>query len=251
MLGGLLGHLDVALFGHDPRQELSSFALVGMGAVFAGVVRAPMTSVLIVFEMTGGYGLVLPLMIANSTAYVLARRLRPVPIYEALLAQDGVVLPHAESARGTLSALRVRDAMSTSLVTLLSTTSLGDAARLAQAHGHATYPVVDEAGSFVGLLSEARLARALAEDGGEKAVRDVAKRKEHVHADETLLRVVARMTRLGVRQLPVLSRGDAMLEGIVTMSDVMRAPFASTRRCTSTAAICSTTPTRARPIWDR
>jgi CIC family chloride channel protein len=53
-----------------------------------------MTSVLIVFEMTGGYGLVLPLMIANMSAFALARHWRPIPVYEALLAQDGIHLPH-------------------------------------------------------------------------------------------------------------------------------------------------------------
>ncbi len=74
-------------------DAIGAFAVVGMGAVFAGIVRAPMTSILIVFEMTGGYGLVLPLMIANMTAFVLARYLRPVPIYEALLMQDGIELP--------------------------------------------------------------------------------------------------------------------------------------------------------------
>lgn len=99
MLGGAVGHLDVWALGHEQRQ-LGAFALVGMGAVFAGVIRAPITSVLIIFEMTGGYGLVLPLMLANTTSYVLARQLRPVPIYEALLAQDGVRLPRgpADSA---------------------------------------------------------------------------------------------------------------------------------------------------------
>ncbi len=96
MLGGAFGHLDVAVLGHEPR-ELGAFALVGMGAVFAGVIRAPITSVLIIFEMTGGYGLVLPLMLANMTAFALARRLRPMQIYEALLAQDGVTLPHGGS----------------------------------------------------------------------------------------------------------------------------------------------------------
>ncbi len=65
-----------------------------MGAVFAGIICAPLTSVLIIFEMTGSYGLILPLMIANMTAYGLARRFRPVPIYEALLEQDDIHLPH-------------------------------------------------------------------------------------------------------------------------------------------------------------
>ena len=93
MLGGSVGYLDVIVF-HHPADAIGAFAVVGMGAVFAGIVRAPMTSVLIVFEMTGGYGLVLPLMIANMTAFALARRWRPVAVYEALLAQDGIYLPH-------------------------------------------------------------------------------------------------------------------------------------------------------------
>src|SRR5262249_9021221 len=88
------GVLDVDLLGHG-HTEVGSFALVGMGAVFAGIIRAPITSVLIILEMTGGYGLTLPLMIANMTAYVVARRMSPTPIYEALLEQDGIQL-HAK-----------------------------------------------------------------------------------------------------------------------------------------------------------
>jgi chloride channel protein, CIC family len=93
MLGGAVGYLDVIVFHHS-ADSIGAFAVVGMGAVFAGIVRAPMTSVLIIFEMTGGYGLVLPLMIANMSAFVLARHWRHIPVYEALLAQDGIYLPH-------------------------------------------------------------------------------------------------------------------------------------------------------------
>jgi CIC family chloride channel protein len=96
-LGGAVGYLDVALFHHS-ADSIGAFALVGMGAVFAGIIRAPMTSVLIIFEMTGSYGLILPLMIANMSAYVLARHWRHVPVYEALLRQDGVILPHGKPA---------------------------------------------------------------------------------------------------------------------------------------------------------
>ncbi|HEY7617377.1 MAG TPA: chloride channel protein [Terriglobales bacterium] len=107
MLGGGIGYADVAVF-HHPADSIGAFALVGMGAVFAGIIRAPMTSVLIIFEMTGSYGLIIPLMIANMSAYALARHWRHVPIYEALLLQDGVVLPHnkpvAEGKPGIASA---------------------------------------------------------------------------------------------------------------------------------------------------
>ena len=93
MLGGAVGYLNVMVFHHS-ADSIGAFAVVGMGAVFAGIVRAPMTSVLIIFEMTGGYGLVLPLMIANMSAFALARHWRRVPVYEALLAQDGIFLHH-------------------------------------------------------------------------------------------------------------------------------------------------------------
>jgi CIC family chloride channel protein len=93
MLGGAMGYLDVIVL-HHPADNIGAFAVVGMGAVFAATIRAPMTSVLIIFEMTGGYGLVLPLMIANTSAFILARHWRRASIYEALLAQDGIYLPH-------------------------------------------------------------------------------------------------------------------------------------------------------------
>ncbi|HET6169239.1 MAG TPA: chloride channel protein, partial [Terracidiphilus sp.] len=91
MLGGAVGYIDVAVF-HHPADSIGAFAVVGMGAVFAGVVRAPMTSILIIFEMTGGYGLVLPLMIANMSCFALARHWRRTAVYDALLEQDDIFL---------------------------------------------------------------------------------------------------------------------------------------------------------------
>ena len=99
MLGGAIGYLDVTVL-HHPADSIGAFAVVGMGAVFAGIVRAPMTSVLIIFEMTGGYGLVLPLMIANMIAFALARHWRHTPIYEALLEQDGIYLDQRHKPHG-------------------------------------------------------------------------------------------------------------------------------------------------------
>ena len=94
MLGGAVGYLDVAVF-HHPADSIGAFAVVGMGAVFAGIVRAPMTSVLIIFEMTGGYGLVLP---ADDRQH---ERLRPGPPLAAhaglrSAARAGRHLPHPQ-----------------------------------------------------------------------------------------------------------------------------------------------------------
>jgi chloride channel protein, CIC family len=105
MAGGAVGYIDVTLFHHSP-QSIGAFALVGMGAFFAGSIRAPMTSILIIFEMTGSYGLILPLMIANMTSFALARHWRRTPIYEALLLQDGIELPHGRPVTAELDETR-------------------------------------------------------------------------------------------------------------------------------------------------
>jgi CIC family chloride channel protein len=100
MLGGAVGYLDVSVF-HHPADSIGAFAVVGMGAVFAGIVRAPMTSILNIFEMTSGYGLVLPMMIANISAFALARHWRHTPVYEALLEQDGIYLDRRQKMHGS------------------------------------------------------------------------------------------------------------------------------------------------------
>jgi len=220
MLGGAVGHLDVLVLGHESR-ELGAFALVGMGAVFAGVVRAPITSVLIIFEMTGGYGLVLPLMLANMTAFVIARRLRPTPIYEALLAQDGVVLPHAPRPVHPLEQLLVSDAMTVDVVT----TDVGEpivetAARVVD-RSFASLPVVDGSGAVLGVVRVGALRAASAEV--ERPVRTLMRPGHTIRADATLLRAIVRMNDLGVRQLYVTDAlTGSRLVGVLSMSDLMR-----------------------------
>ena len=78
-------------------QRQGAYALVGMGAVFAGIVRAPMTSVLMIFEMTQDYAVIVPLMISNLVSLFISSRLQRQPIYEALAVQDGIHLPTAET----------------------------------------------------------------------------------------------------------------------------------------------------------
>lgn len=89
LLGTTVGWLQQSLPWAD-TTPLGAFALVGMGTFFAAVIRAPITSVLILFELTGNYGLILPLMLANMTAFLVSKKMNPVPIYEALLLQDGI-----------------------------------------------------------------------------------------------------------------------------------------------------------------
>jgi chloride channel protein, CIC family len=223
MVGGAIGHLDVALLDHESRQ-LGAFALVGMGAVFAGVIRAPITSVLIIFEMTGGYGLVLPLMLANTTAYVLARRMRPTPIYEALLEQDGVVLPHSAPAVPALEQLLVSDAMTTDVVTAQPLLSLDEASRLVSERSFAGLPVIDGNGMVLGVAPTAELRARAAGSDRANPITTLLNAGHTIRSDATLLSAVVRMNDLGVRQLLVVDPAtEPRLVGILAMSDLARA----------------------------
>jgi CIC family chloride channel protein len=223
MLGGVFGYIDSELFHHS-TTDVGAFALVGMGAVFAGIIRAPITSVLIIFEMTGSYGLILPLMISNMTAYALARHFRPVPIYEALLRQDRIYLPHQGRLSHALEQLRVGSAMTTKPVTLSGDTLVTDALRQVENDEFSTYPVVDDADAFIGFVTEARLRRTVAEDGVAQKVSAIMQSSPHVQPDDTLVRAVVKMERSGSRHLAVVEPGDGRkLIGLLTMSDVVRA----------------------------
>jgi chloride channel protein, CIC family len=94
MLGGAVGQVAHTLLP-DHTANAGAYALVGMGAAFAGIVRTPMTSVIMIFEVTRDYTIIVPLMIANLCSYLLAQKLQRVPIYESLLRQEGITMPSA------------------------------------------------------------------------------------------------------------------------------------------------------------
>lgn len=109
MLGGAVGGLEHVLFPHF-GASVGAYALIGMGVMFAGILRAPMTSVFMVLEVSGNYAVILPVMIANTIAYLISRGLQPTPIFEMLSRQDGLDLPSMEAQREEV-VLRVEDAM--------------------------------------------------------------------------------------------------------------------------------------------
>lgn len=223
MLGGVFGFLDVNLLNHS-NSEIGAFALVGMGAVFAGIIRAPITSVLIIFELTGSYGLILPLMIANMTSYGLARRFRPTQIYEALLQQDGIFLPdHQNTVKHTLESLLVSEAMTIKVKTLDAELTVLEALEQIRELDYMIYPVLNSKNYCVGMITEVRLRRNLAENGGDKTVGKIAEKSFHVTPDKKLSSAVARMNNAKVRQLAVISPQNQQFIGILTMTDIVRA----------------------------
>jgi CIC family chloride channel protein len=215
MLGGTFGTLDVDLLGHA-HAEVGSFALVGMGAVFAGIIRAPITSVLIIIEMTGGYGLTLPLMISNMIAYGVARQLRPTPIYEALLEQDGIQLHAKKPAADTLDGLSIsrlkieRARYATFTPNQLGATLLE---ALETAGRQEVFPVLDSSQHLVGLITLEDLMAFAAEADLDQLVcaSDIMRPAVALRRHELASRALELMLSSGVRELPVLDDDQRVL----------------------------------------
>src|SRR5579859_6315225 len=109
MLGAAVGGAEHVVLPHLSGSP-GTYALVGMGVLFAGFLRAPMTSVFMVLEVSGNYSIILPVIIANTFAYVISRGLQPIAIFDMLTRQDGLELPSMEEQREE-GILHVEDAM--------------------------------------------------------------------------------------------------------------------------------------------
>lgn len=224
MLGGSLGQLDRLLLGHP--EGVGAFALVGMGAVFAGIIRAPMTSVLIIIEMTGTYSLILPLMISNMAAYMLARTWRPTPIYEALLEQDGVhlsdnVVMEALEDVPVARLLKPHEGLRT---VLLGATA-AEVTKVASAQPpQEIVPVLDDDGRLRGVITrdEVKLVSGEAELQLLINAADLMRPVKTARREDDLRVALEAMIANGVRQLPVVDDGDHMV-GLLDEQDVVKA----------------------------
>ncbi len=226
-VGGLLGaamwHLVAYL---NPSADIArgAFALVGMGAMFAAVIRVPMTSILLIFEMTYNYEIILSVMIANAIAYLVAQRLSPLSIYEAFMFQDGTHLGHTTKATDALSRITAASVMTENVVTLPDDITVSEALDLVGRLDFNGYPVL-RGGRMVGLITTNDLKRAEAE-GKERILISVVMvpKVVHAHPDQTLDTVILKLAQRELSQLPVVSRADDMrLLGIITLRDVARA----------------------------
>ena len=109
MLGGAVGGVE-RLFFPSLTGSVGTYVLVGMGVLFAAFLRVPMTSVFMVLEVSGNYSIIVPVILANTLAYLISRNLQPVGIFDLLSRQDGLDLPSMEEQREE-RVRRVEDAM--------------------------------------------------------------------------------------------------------------------------------------------
>jgi CIC family chloride channel protein len=201
-----------------------NYGLVGMAAVFAGAARAPITAVIILFELTGDYSVILPLMAAVVISTIVSEMLGKETIYTLKLKRRGINL-RTGKADGLMQQIPVGQAMTTELLLLPHLLTVAEAVRkLKQTHEWAVL-VVDEAGALVGLLTANEIEEAvLAERGEETLAALISTPAVAIFADETLDEAMWRMGVHDQKALPVLERSDGRHPiGLLSRDDIFQA----------------------------
>jgi CIC family chloride channel protein len=230
MMGAAVGGVAHALFPNYTAGP-GAYALVGMGTAFAGIVRTPLTSVIMIFEMTRDYTIIVPLMISNMIAYFISYKLQREPIYEALAHQDGVHLP-SQHSRQESERLQVRQAMRPAPAVLSPDLRVGSALHQVEDGAFDAWPVVG-AGGLWGMIRTSELEQAAEDGAGNKKIAEIldqrpptghpsAEEFPHAHVDNSLSLALQRMGTTRLHVLPVVSRENLReLIGIVALKDVL------------------------------
>ncbi len=222
MAGASFAELSSVVWTQSPLQA-GAFALVGMAAVFSGVARAPLTSILIVFEVTGDYGLVMPLMLTVAISTFLANKLHPESAYTAPLLRMGIHTGPAAHV-DLLDTVRVRDLGLSTPVTIPPEATLGEVSGILQRRRLHGAPVVDDKGRLLGIIAESDILRAGGPSDQVRARDAMTPNPATVTEDMPISEVLERMAVLGVGRLPVVAADDPeRLLGVFRREDAINA----------------------------
>jgi len=225
MLGSAFGQVAHQFFPGITGPS-GAYALVGMAAFFAGAAHAPVSAILILFEMTGDYAIILPLMLATVLSTVVARVLSKESIYTLKLARRGVRLEQGLDAE-VLEGVRVAEVMDTVVSPVRRDLPLQRLNAEFTRARYSTIPVLDEAGRLAGIVSAQDLDRALARGSIEgMTVGDVAMVGDVlvIEPDESIGEALRRLEVRGLSILPVVAAGHpTRLLGVVTRPELRQA----------------------------
>ncbi len=224
LMGAILGTLCGTFFQIlIPGQNihLGAFALVGMGSYFVSVIRAPFTSIIMVFEMTRDYHVILPLMIANIAAYYISSKLHQGSIYESISEQDGIHLPTKEDNE-ILESLLVEDAMIQDPVSLNAKLTISEANDVIKELPYSGYPILKN-GLLIGMIAKSEISQAMAKELGDQKISTIGERKIiSIYPDQSLMVAFHKLDRFHVSRLPVVSRiNDKKMIGIITAENIV------------------------------
>lgn len=202
-------------------SNTTTYALTGMGAFFSAVTRGPITAIVIVFEMTANFNLVLPLMIGSGLAYLLSDKISSGSIYDRLLAFQGIHLNVAPSEANPWANLTAEDLMQRRVETLSATMTVQEALEAFSRSHHRGFPVLHQ-GKLVGIVTQTDLGDKTQNPTSNLLVRDImTPAPVTVTPESSLLHVLDLLNRLKVSRIPVTDGNK--LVGIITRGDIIRA----------------------------
>lgn len=221
-LGGVLGGLFHIIFPTAAtRPEV--FALIGMGAFFAGSAKVPISAILMVSEMTGDYNILIPAILASTMSYLVSG---DYTIYEKQVLTRADSPAHIpELLSDILSSLRVKDVMTKDVITIKPDATIDYLEKLINKTGHLGFPVINEKGELVGIVTYEDVMKVRPEERRAKKVEDIETRKLIVaHPNETLNTVLRKIVIHDISRLPVVDPKDPKkLLGIITRYDIAKA----------------------------
>jgi len=202
-------------------SNTTTYALTGMGAFFSAVTRGPITAIVIVFEMTANFNLVLPLMIGSGLAYLLSDKISSGSIYDRLLAYQGIHLHVTPSEANPWANLTAEDLMQRRVETLSATMTVPEALEAFSRSHHRGFPVLHQ-GKLVGIITQTDLGDKTQTRSQNLLLRDIMTPDPvTVTPESSLPHVLDLLNRLKVSRIPVTDGNK--LVGIITRGDIIRA----------------------------
>ena len=224
MLGGAFG-IVVGLMFPSIAAPYGAYALVGMAAFFSGTSRATLTAIIIMFEMTSTYEIILPLMFACVAADATSRILSKETIYTLKIKRKGVVFSYDREIN-ILETKEVREVMITDIVSVRNSLKLTEAADKILKTGYQGFPCLDDDGKLCGMLTHSDVRNALLKGIDRKTPINQIKTCENLvvtYSDETLDIAMEKMAEYGYGHLPVVDRDDlTKLVGFLSRNDIMQ-----------------------------
>ena len=222
MMGTAFGTIVNGFFP-DVAASPAAYGVVAMAAVFSGAARAPFSAILIIFEMTGAYSIILPVMITVGISTVLARHISRESIYTLKLMRRGVDITQ-EEVSDVMRTIKAKDAMTTDFQTVPSTMKVRELMKLFQKTGSHGFPVVDDKDSLFGIVTITDVERHLGAEENGLTVADIATRSPFVaYPDQSLERILG-TTDDEYGRIPVVSANDGYhIVGLLNRQDIIKA----------------------------
>ena len=223
-IAGFVVSRTINLIGGAPVVPEQNFVLVGMAGLMAGVMQAPMTAIFLIADMTGGYELLIPLIITSTISYAVTRMIEPYSIYTKRIAKKGELLTH-DSDQAVLTLLKTNDLVESDFHTVRIDATLGELVEVVSKSTRNIFPVVDSRNHFQGFVSLEDIRRDMFKKHlyqTQHVYNFMKSAPAYVYVNEKMDSVMVKFEQTGAWNLPVVEE-DRTYVGFVSKSKIFSA----------------------------